>query len=170
MRRAPSYRSSPSRKFTRFFQGLLVGFLRAPTSKRILYIALIIGTFILFLPWVSLELEGGEMETYSSFHMICGGIGFFILAIFGGLLFLLSVAEDREQIKAKVNVVFREHSAIIFAGLLVGALCTMIFTSLLGYSIMTTGNVHIDTRTSGIVFEILIAVIIVLAGFLNYKE
>ena len=35
---------------------------------------------------------------------------------------------------------------------------------------MTTGNIHINTRTSGIVFEILVAVLILFSGVLNYKE
>ena len=55
------------------------------------------------------------MSGYNSFHLINGGIGFFILLIFAALLFVLGYADDRERIKATVNIVFREHSIIIFA-------------------------------------------------------
>lgn len=46
----------------------------------------------------------------------------------------------------------------------------MIFFSLLGYSNATTGNIDINTRTSGIVFELLVVAMILFAGVLNYKE
>lgn len=170
MRRISSHRSSFSGRFFRLYQNLFIGFIRSSVSRKILYVSLVFGIFFLFTPWVSLQVEGSDPEFYNAFSMICGGVGYFICLLFFAMFFVLGYAADREKIHAKMSHIISEHTIILCTGAIMFSLSLIIFTSLLGYSTLTTGNLHINTKTSGIVFEILVSILILFSGLLAFKE
>ena len=82
----------------------------------------------------------------------------------------MSTIAHKEFLKSKSGLVFYDYTILIFSGVFILAVSLILFFSLLGYGSHVSGSVEINGFSSGILFEIIAGLCILVSGILNYLE
>ncbi|MCK9272382.1 hypothetical protein M0P65_02435 [Candidatus Gracilibacteria bacterium] len=139
-------------------------FFNLSLSQKITFVGIIISFISLFLNWFTIKYD--RVLNYTAFSINAGYVGWIIFAELLILLFLILSNSNKEKFKSKTNLVFHDHTIIIFFGLIIFLLTGAIFNSIKGFTLLfqdiSIGN--------GIIFELVGSIFIIFSGILNYRE
>ncbi|EKE26093.1 MAG: hypothetical protein ACD_4C00441G0011 [uncultured bacterium (gcode 4)] len=139
-------------------------FLNLSWSEKITLIWAIISFFSLFAPWFTIESD--KIIINNSFSINSWYIWYIIFCLIWILAFLILSNSNKEKFKSKTNLVFHDHTIIIFFWLMVFLLTLAIFNSIRWFTLYFQ-NI---TIWNWIVFELIWAIFISLWWILIYKE
>ncbi|MBP8016403.1 hypothetical protein KAZ01_00200 [Candidatus Gracilibacteria bacterium] len=147
-----------------FFNRISFNFLNLTLSQKITLIGVVISFFSLFINWFVIDYE--KVIKNNSFSLNAGYVGFIIVLMLAILIFITLSSNNKEKIKSKVNLIFYDHTIIIFFGIIIFLLTLTIFNSIRGF-ILFFQNITIG---KGIIFELIGSIFITIGGILNYRE
>ena len=143
---------------------LWFNFFNLSLSQKISFVWIIISFISLFLNWFTIKYE--TILNYTAFSINAWYVGFIILVELLILLFLILSNSNKEKFKSKTNLVFHDHTIIIFFWLIIFLLTWAIFNSIKWFTLLFQ-----DISTwNWIVFELVGSIFIIFSGILNYRE
>ncbi len=150
--------------FNIFFNRISFNFLNLTISKRITLIWIIICFASLFFNWFTLEFNA--IITNNAFSLNVWYIWFIVAIMILILSFLLLSNINKEKFKSKINIIFYDHTIIIFFGIIIFLLTLVIFNAIRWFTLFFQ-NI---TIWNGIIFELIWAIFIIFWWILNYRE
>ncbi|EKD65786.1 MAG: hypothetical protein ACD_49C00085G0001 [uncultured bacterium (gcode 4)] len=143
---------------------LWFNFFNLSLSQKISFVGIIISFISLFLNWFTIKYD--TILNYTAFSINAWYIGFIILLELIILLFLILSNSNKEKFKSKTNLVFHDHTIIIFFWLIIFLLTWAIFNSIKWFTLLFQ-DISI---WNWIVFELVGSIFIIFSGILNYRE
>ena len=143
---------------------LWFNFFNLSLSQKISFVWIIISFISLFLNWFTIKYE--TILNYTAFSINAWYIWYIILIELIILLFLILSNSNKEKFKSKTNLVFHDHTIIIFFWLIIFLLTWAIFNSIKWFTLLFQ-DISI---WNWIVFELVGSIFIIFSGILNYRE
>jgi hypothetical protein len=139
-------------------------FFNLSLSQKITFVGIIISFISLFLNWFTIKYD--RVLNYTAFSINAWYVGWIIFAELLILLFLILSNSNKEKFKSKTNLVFHDHTIIIFFWLIIFLLTWAIFNSIKWFTLLFQ-DISI---WNWIIFELVGSIFIIFSGILNYRE
>lgn len=138
-------------------------------SGRITLVGVFINLIALFIPWLEITSDATRINA-TAFSAMAGYIGWITLPILAGLTFLILSTRRKEAFKSRLSIPFYDYTVVFFGGLTSFLLAVIVFNMGIGFARTVGGAIHINVALSGITFQMVGALLVMMGGFLNYRE